>query len=317
MPKKKVVVIGGGNGSAVSIVSLKQNLDLFDISAVISMSDSGGSSGKLRKEFNTLPPGDIMRAVLAMSKYDFPMLKQIFYRNRFSCVGKLDGHNLGNLFLVLGEKFGGDFVLSVRALEQSLEAVGHVYPVTLDRTDLCAELDNGDVVKTEAAIDEPKYDRNLKIKTVWLEPAGTVYPEIKKVLLEADYILFSPGSLYTSVIATILPAGVKEAIAQSKAKLIYAMGSGYVKNSETGPTTVSGVIDALEQYLPRRLDLILYNNAKISKIRQDTYEKRGWAFLANDEENQKGMNIVKVDYERSEGGLCAIKLGKILKDILV
>lgn len=317
MNKKKIVVIGGGNGSAISIVALKQHLDLFDISAVTAMSDSGGSSGKLRKEFNTLPPGDIMRAVLAMSKYDFLMLKQIFYRTRFSGVGKLDGHNLGNLFLVLGEKFGEDFVSSVRALEQSLEAVGHVYPATLDKTDLCAELENGDIVKTEAAIDEPKYDLNLKLKKVWLEPAGEIYLEAKKVLLEADYIVFSPGSLYTSVIATILPAGVKEAIIQSKAKLIYAMGSGYVKNSETGPTTVSGVINALEKYLPRSLDLILYNNAKISKIRQETYEKRGWAFLTNDEEKQKGMNIMKVDYERTEGGLCSVKLGEIFKKVLV
>lgn len=317
MSKKKVVVIGGGNGSAISIVSLKQNLDLFDISAVISMSDSGGSSGKLRKEFNTLPPGDIMRAVLAMSKYDFPTLKQIFYRNRFSGVGKLDGHNLGNLFLVLGEKFGGDFVSVLRALEQSLEAVGHVYPTTLDHTDLCAELENGDIVETEGAIDKPNYDLSLKIKKVWLEPAGVIYPEAKKALEEADYIVFSPGSLYTSVIATILPAGVKEAISQSKAKLVYAMGDAYIKAGETGSTTVSDAIRTLEKYLPRALDLILFNNVKLSNAQRTMHGAKGWAAFVDDVDNQKGINIIKADYEKTDGGLCSIKLGEIFKKVLV
>ncbi len=315
--KKKIVVIGGGNGSAISIVSLKQNLDLFDISAVISMSDSGGSSGRLRQEFNTLPSGDIMRAVLAMSKYDFPLLKQIFYRNRFSGVDKLDGHNLGNLFLTLSAQYGGDFVSAVRALEQSVEAVGRVYPTTLDQTDLCAELENGQIIKTEAVIDKPNYDKSLKIKKVWLEPAGAIYPEAQKALLDADYILFGPGSLYTSIIATILPAGVKEAIMKSKAKLIYAIGGAYIKDGETGPTAVSEVVHALEKYLPRSLDLVVFNNAKLSNVRQEIYEKRGWALIMDDMSNQKGMNIIKMDYEKNDGGLCSIKLGKILKSILV
>ena len=315
MLKKKIVVIGGGNGSAISIVALKQHLDLFDISAVISMSDSGGSSGKLRKEFNTVPPGDIMRAVLALSKYDYLTLKQIFYRNRFS-EGKLEGHNLGNLFLVLGAEKCGDFMQAVKALEESVEAVGHAYPATLDVTDLCAELDNGQIVKTEAAIDKPNYDLSIKIKKVWLEPKGEIYFGAKQAIEAADYVVFSPGSLYTSVIATILPAGMKETIGRSKAKLIFAMGDAYIRNSETGPTTVSGVIKTLEQYLPRSLDLTVFNNAKFNHKQQEMHDKRGWAHFTDDIENQKGMNITKLDYERDEGGLCSIKLGKIFKNIL-
>lgn len=314
--KKKVVVIGGGNGSAISIVALKQHLDLFDISAVISMSDSGGSSGKLRKEFNTVPSGDIMRAVLALSKYDYPFLKQIFYRNRFS-EGKLKGHNLGNLFLVLGSQFGGDFMSSIEALEESVEALGRAYPATLDKTDLCVELDNGQVIKTEASIDKPNYDRNFKIKKAWLEPAGGIYIGAKKVIEEADYIVFSPGSLYTSVIATVLPTGMKEVIEHSKAKLVFAMGNVYVKEGETGPTTVSGDINALEKYLPRKLDLTILHSAPLTNIKKEMRDARGWVAFVDDIENQKGMNILRADYEKDGGGLCSIKLGEIFKKILV
>src|SRR3989338_10367595 len=177
--KKRVVAIGGGNGSAIALEALKQHRDIFDISAVISMSDSGGSSGRLRQEFNTLPPGDILRAILSLSLSDYPVLRKIFYSNRFSGAGKLAEHNLGNLFLTLAGKYAGDFMSAVRALEQSVEAVGHVYPATLDQTDLCVELENGQIIKTEAAIDMPNYDRSLKIKKAWLEPAWQIYSEAR------------------------------------------------------------------------------------------------------------------------------------------
>jgi uncharacterized cofD-like protein len=112
----------------------------LDISAVISMSDSGGSSGKLRKKFNTLPPGDIMRAVLALSKYDYESLRKIFYQPRFKNAGVLNSHNLGNLFLTLTSQFSGNFLYALEALSQSMETQGAVYPVTLANTDLVAEL---------------------------------------------------------------------------------------------------------------------------------------------------------------------------------
>ncbi|MBI4426885.1 MAG: uridine diphosphate-N-acetylglucosamine-binding protein YvcK [Candidatus Magasanikbacteria bacterium] len=314
--KKKVVIIGGGNGSAIALEALKKHRDIFDISAVISVSDSGGSSGRLRQEFNTLPPGDILRAVLSLSLYDYSVLRKFFYSNRFSGDGKLSDHNLGNLFLTLTGKYAGDFMSAVRALEESVEAVGHVYPATLEQTDLCAELENGQIIKTEAAIDKPNYDRSLKIKKAWLEPAGRIYFEAREALVGADYIIFSPGSVYTSVIAAILPAGVKEAIAQSEAKLIFSMGSAYIKDGETGPTTVSDAIRTLEKYLPRKLDLTLLSDTKLSDIQKAVNEKRGWEVFMDDEENQAGMNIVRADYRKEDGCLCSDKLGKILREVI-
>ncbi|MBI4992634.1 MAG: YvcK family protein [Candidatus Magasanikbacteria bacterium] len=316
MSKKRVVAIGGGNGSAIALEALKQHRDIFGISAVISMSDSGGSSGRLRQEFNTLPPGDILRAILSLSLYDYRVLRKIFYNNRFSGAGKLAGHNLGNLVLTLAGKYAEDFMSAARALEESVEAVGHVYPATLEQTDLCVELENGQIIKTEVLIDKPNYDWSLKIKKAWLKPAGKVYSEAREALVGADYIIFSPGSIYTSIIAAILPAGVKESIAQSKAKLLFAMGNAYIKNGETGPTTVSDAIRTLEKYLPRKLDLTLLSNTKLSDAQKAVNEKRGWEVFTDDEENQAGMNIIRMDYRKEDGCLCSDKLGKILREVI-
>lgn len=314
--KKNVVVFGGGNGSAIALVSLKQNLDRFNISAVISMSDSGGSSGRLRRELGVLPPGDIMRAVLAMSVYDYSLLKKIFYRNRFVQTGKLHEHNLGNLFLALGAQYSGSFLKAVRALEESVEAVGTVYPVTLKSSDLVVELSNGKIVKTEAKIDEPSYDRSLRIKKAYLEPKVKADDEAIKAVLAADYIVLSSGSLYTSVIATLLPVGIKEAIDKSHAKIIFVAGNAYHIYGETGPTNLSEIVAELECYLPRSIDFILYNNHKLSKIEQAHYKKKTWGVITGDSKKIIDRNIISFDFSRSGGGLCSIKLGKKFKEIL-
>ncbi|KKP59400.1 MAG: hypothetical protein UR53_C0002G0014 [Candidatus Magasanikbacteria bacterium GW2011_GWC2_34_16] len=313
--KKKVVVIGGGNGSAISIVALKQNLDLFDISAVIAMSDSGGSSGRLRQKYNILPPGDVLRAALAMSSFDYPVLKKIFYGNRFFGLDELDGHNLGNLFVLSAWQISGDFIKSLRALEQGVEAVGKVYPNFLDPSHICVELFNGDIVKTDELIDKPKYDRSLKIKKIYLDPEVTVYEEAIKVILEADYIIFGPGSLYTSVIATILPKGVKKAIDNNKkAKLIYVVGNAYHTNGETGPDDVAGCVRALENYLPRSLDLVIYSGNKLTEQQKQKYDTKGWSLLI-DNGDLLGDQLLRAPYEKDNGGVCSIKLGKILKEV--
>jgi len=312
---KKIVVVGGGNGSAISLNAVKKMKSDLKISAVVSMSDSTGSTGRLRQEFNTLPPGDVMRAVLAMSPYHFPLLKKIFYRNRFEDVGKLDKHNLGNLFLVLGEQYSGDYIKSIRALEQAIDAVGHVYPVTLQVNDLIGELDNGDVIKTEGELDEPKYDKKLRIKKVWLEPEAEIYEDAKKVLEEADYIFLGPGSLYTSVVATTLAKGFKEALEKSKAKFIYIAGNARHTDGETGPKKVSEAVNELGGYLPRKLDMVIYNNHKLTEQEQEFYKSRGWETIPCDIENCD-CEVVQGDFERSGGGLCDEKLSGILENII-
>ena len=317
MPKIKAVIMGGGNGVAKTTRSLKENLDIFDIVSIVAMSDSGGSSGRLRKEFGVLPPGDILRAILSLSIHDYKILKMMFRTIRFKDSGKLDNHNLGNLFLVLSEKYGNSLIDSVRALEQAVEATGHAYPVTLEKTDLVVELSNGDVIKTEGVIDRPQYDRSLRIKKAWLEPAGQIYKDAKKKIKEADCILLGPGSLYCSIIASLLPSGVKTAINKSTAKLIYVAGNTYEEIGETGPVKLSEFVQELENYLPRKLDYILYNQAELNDEQTDKHKFRKWGLKELDLENLKDRTVIVADYEKSHGGLCEVKLGKIIKNIIL
>ena len=315
--KKKIVVIGGGNGSAISAQAVKKNLKLYDIDVVVAISDSGGSTGALRKEFNVIPPGDIMRAALALSEYDYTMLKEIFYQIRFDEVGKLNGHDLGNIFLTLASQYSGDFMQAVRALEQSVKAVGKSYPISLSASDLVAKLSNGETQNTEAEIDRPKSIEKNMIISVHLEPEVEIYNEAEKAIEHADYIILGPGSLYCSIIATLLPKGTKEAITKSKAKIIFVAGNAYELKGESGPITLSQSIEKLEEYLPRKIDVIIYNNAKFNKIQKDRYALKKWEIIEFDENNLGEYNIVSDDFEKESGGICKDKLGNILKKVLI
>lgn len=317
MPKKKIVVIGGGNGSALCLEGLKKFFGKFDISAIVSMSDSGGSSGKLRKEFNTLPPGDIMRAVLSLSKHDYKVLREIFYKPRFENTGKLDSHNLGNLFLTLISQYSGNFLQALEALSQSVEAKGRVYPVTLENCNLVAELQNGDIIRTEEFIDNPRYNRGLKIKRVWLEPDCQAYTEAVKAIESSHCIILSPGSLYTSLIATLLPKGIKEAIAKNRqAKLVYVAGSAYRLDGETGPERLSDFILQMEKYLPRKIDLVIHSNHKLNAKQKQFYKSKNWGVFEFDKKNFKGIKVKSLDLEAADGGLNPAKLAAVLKSII-
>ncbi len=311
--KQKAVVIGGGNGSAITICALKKSLDQLEISSVVSMCDSGGSSGILRKEFNTLPPGDIMRAVLAMSCYPYDDLRQIFYKPRFHDTGKLNSHNLGNLFLTLTAQFCGDFFTALEAMSQSVKAVGKVYPVSLDPTDLMAELDNKQIIKTEAFIDNPTYNRGLKIAKVWLEPKIKCFSEAEKTIESADYIFISPGSLYTSIIATLLPIGIQEAIKKSSAKIIYIAGNAFRTDGETGPEKLSDIIYQLEKYLPRPIDKVYFCNARLNESQKKYYQEKKWGLIVNDKENVRQGLVEEFNFLDDEGGLSSNLLGQRIK----
>jgi len=317
--KKKIVSIAGGNGSAITLRALKKHKDVFDISAVVGTSDSGGSSGKLREELAVLPPGDILRAVLSMSAiYDYDtFLKPLFYKKRFYGLGRLNEHNLGNLFLVLASKYSGDFVKSIRALEQIVEAAGSAYPSTLELADLVAELENGEIIKTEAMIDRPVYDKSLKIKKVYLGSKPNAYPDVLKVIEEADYILFGPGSLYCSIIAAILPEGISDSISKSSAKLIYIASNKYELDGETGPVTLCKSLWALEEYLPRKIDSVVFNTNKLNPKQRSYYDRKRWGLVEYNPEHIKSTKVVGGNFEKENGGLDVEKLGDILKSELV
>lgn len=314
--KRRIAIIAGGDGSAKTICALKPYVNEYALSVIVPMSDSGKSSGALRREFGVLPPGDILRAILALSSIEYTTLKQIFHTVRFTDAEKLDAHNLGNLFLTFASQYTGNFLNGLTALHQAVQALGTAYPVTIESSDLCVELSNGDIVKGEAEIDRPSWIRSIRIVRAWLEPAPHIFDGARTALEEADVILFGPGSLYTSVIATLLAHGVSEAIQKSRATLIDIVGNAFETIGETGPDSLSESADELNLYLPRKTDVVLYNNHPLTEEEKKMYALRGWTPLLLDPEKIIEQQVVGANFEKEGGGLDPEKLGEAIRRLL-
>jgi uncharacterized cofD-like protein len=310
--KQQVTILGGGNGSSISIRAMKPYADHYDISAIIAMSDSGSSSGKLRQEFGVLPPGDILRAILAMSRYDFELLKSIFYDSRYTKHGILKGFGLGHLFLAFVEKYDGSIINAIRPLAQALDVVGPVFPVSLTQSDLCVELTNGDTVCGEHEIDRPNWDRSIKIVRAWLDTNPTVYERAAEEIRNSDVIILGPGSFYTSIIATLLPTGMREAIAASPAKLVYVPGRAIEANGETGPERLSEFINTIHTYLPRQLDAVVYNTSRLHEVQELYYREKNWSSIIDDSATVTSVPIIGKPFEAESGGSDPELLGAIL-----
>ncbi len=313
---KKVVILGGGNGTAISLRALKPYTDRFELTAIVSMSDAGGSSGKLRKDLGVLPPGDMLRAVLASSPYDFDVLEKIFRTNRFSDVGKLSEHNLGNLFLALSAQHEGSMLSAISALSQAVEAKANIFPATLESSDLCVELSNGDIVIGEDNIDRPEYDRTHRITRTWLQPKPMMYDTAKDAMEKADVIILGPGSLYTSIIATVSVEGMIGAFRASRARIIYIAGNAHEMDGETGPDRLCEFVRELQQYVPKKIDIVVYGNAPLTEVQQKRYKTKRWKRLILDPEAIPEYQCVGADIEKEIGGLDPGKLGKVVYDLI-
>lgn len=266
---KNIVVIGGGTGTFTVLSSLKKYPQLH-LSAIVSMADDGGSTGKLRDELGVLPPGDVRRGLVALSKSDKLMRDLINYRFKDGCLG---GHNFGNLLISVLEKITGDFTKAIMKAGEILAIRGQVIPVTCDKTRLCAELENGKIIKGETNIDIPKHDGRLRIKRVFLRPQTRATGEALKAIKEAHLIVIGPGDLYTSILPNLLVKGICRAIAQSRAKKIYLCNL-MTKFGETNGFKAIDFVKAIENYLGKNiLDIIVYNNHFPSQKRLAKYFK--------------------------------------------
>lgn len=252
----KIVVIGGGTGVYSVLSGLKDYS--VKLNAIISMADDGGSTGVLREEFGILPPGDIRRALVALSSEQKTLCDLFNYRFK---IGKLKDHNFGNIFITaLCKVFNDDFQKAVEAAGEILNIKGKVIPVTLDKGRLNAKLENGKIIVGETNIDIPKYDGKLKIEKIYLRPNCKINPKAKKTILDSDFIIIGPGDLYTSVLPNLLVEGVPEAIKKSKAKKIYVCNL-MTKFGETNNFYAKDFIYEIENYLGENiLDYIILNN---------------------------------------------------------
>ncbi len=266
---KKVVVIGGGTGVFTVLTGLKNYP--FHLSAIITTADDGGSSGVLREEFGILPPGDIRRALVALSS-DSPILANLF-NYRFENGKGLKGHSFGNLFLTALERITGDFNQAIKEAAKILGIKGKVIPVTLDYTRLFARLENDLLVVGESNIDVPKHDGSLFIKEVFLNPEAKACKDAIKAIKEADVIIIGPGDLYTSIIPNFLVKGIKKAMKKSQAKKIYVCNI-MTKYGETNKFTAEDFFATLEKYLGKGIiDYFLVNIEKPKDYYLGKYKK--------------------------------------------
>lgn len=252
---KNFVVIGGGTGSYTVLRGLKECH--VNITAVVSMFDNGGSTGVLRDEHGVLPPGDIRRALVALSSETECM--KLLFMHRFSQGKTLGGHSLGNLILVgLRDIFGSDDE-AIKQAAKILKIQGNVLPVSLANSNLHAVLENGTIIKGETNIDIPKHDGQLRIQRVYLSPPAKIYEDTKRAILEADVIVIGPGDLYTSIIPNLLVEGVKEALSTSLAKKVYVCNL-MTKYGETHNFSASDHLTEIISYLGCVPEYVICNN---------------------------------------------------------
>lgn len=272
--KKNIAVIGGGSGTYNVLTSLKDTSGL-DLSAIVSIADSGGSSGQLRDEFGILPPGDIRRAILALSDppIDYLSLRQLF-SYRFGNGNGLNGHSFGNLMLTALKEILGSEVKAINTVSKMFRLKGKVLPVSLQKTNLCARLEDGTIIKGETNIDIRAVRPDLKILDVFIDPPVEIYSQAKNAISKANWIIIGPGDLYTSLIPNLLISGVNEAIKNSHAQIIFICNL-MTKHGETDNFSGQDFVSEISKYLGPAANKLLYviinNKNSVPKKLKDKY----------------------------------------------
>ncbi len=274
--QRNCVAIGGGTGLATLLSGLKRFVgadgiySLDQLSAIVAVSDDGGSSGRLRDELQMPPPGDIRNCMVALSE-DSNLLSRLF-QHRFSGIGDLGGHNFGNLFLAALSEITGDFAEAVKLSSEILASKGHIYPATLADVRLAAELSDGSTVRGETQIAQV----GSRIRKLYLEPEDChPLPEALHAIAEADVISVGPGSLFTSLLPPLLVRGVAQAIQDSAAVKIFVCNL-MTQPGETDGLTARRHLEIVREYATDlQFDCVVVNNEPISKLQASNYEVQG------------------------------------------
>ncbi|MBV8549668.1 MAG: YvcK family protein [Acidobacteriaceae bacterium] len=299
----RIVSIGGGTGLSTLLSGLKKHAPganqtaeagapVVDITAVVTVSDDGGSSGRLRRDFDILPPGDIRNCMTALSE-DEDLLSQLF-RYRFASGRGLKGHSFGNLFLTAMHQITGDFAHAVRLSSEILAIRGRIFPATSANTTLEAVLKDGSIVRGETNISKSR----SPIETVRLLPSCCdPLPETVEAIANADLITIGPGSLYTSVVPNVLVNGVAEAIEDSPAMKAYFVNLMW-QPGETVDYSASRHVEVIHEHAGRNLlDTIVVNTAPIPDPLKRRYARAHVRPVENDFDNlsRMGVKVVTAD----------------------
>ncbi len=307
----RIVAIGGGTGLSTLLHGLKQYMHCgpdeaadaqmthaLDLTAVVTVGDDGGSSGRLRREFDMLPPGDIRNCLVAMSE-DEALLGRLF-QYRFSSGRGLKGHTLGNLFLTaMTDLSGGDFARAVQHASDVLATCGRIYPATASSVVLEAELADGTRVEGETRISKSK----ARIRRIRLKPARPrPLPETIEAIATADLITLGPGSLFTSIIPNVLVKGVADAIAASPALKVYFVNLMW-QPGETLNFSASDHVRAIQDHARRRIvDVAVCNVRPIPAFLQRAYATKDSQPVENDSERLTQMGVRVLQRELAADG---------------
>ena len=289
----KIVVIGGGTGLSTMLRGLK--LYTNNITAIVTVGDDGGGSGKLRADLGMLPPGDIRNCILALADTE-PIMEDLL-QYRFT-EGTLKGQSFGNLFLAAMDGISDNFEAAVQKMSSVLAVTGKVLPVTLDDMKLISELENGNIVEGESIIPDEVIKQKSKIKNLKIEPEkAKPLLDALMAISEADAIVMGPGSLYTSIIPNLLVEDIAECINKSDAIKIY-ISNVMTQPGETDDFTVSDHIKTLMKYSGKNsVEYVIANNGTIPNDIEERYLSEGSKLVELDYDNIKdlGVKVVETD----------------------
>ena len=252
----RVGCFGGGTGLPSLLGGLKRN-PWISPNAVVTMFDSGGSSGQLRDELGVLPPGDILRCALALARNEGEARRVLLARLPMLEHQRLGGHTGGNLLLSMMQQYSGDFLAAIGGLRALLGCQGYVWPISVEQAMLCAEYADGAIHCGEVEVDRG-HDRGHEVRELWLEPDAHILPAVREAIHGFDAVVIGPGSFFTSLMPTLLVDGVKGALARVQGPIILVanlLTEGRGMQDFTAGTAVDWVTRTLE----RPVDVVLFN----------------------------------------------------------
>ena len=271
MQLRELVVgcFGGGTGLPSLLGGLKQN-PWLRVNAVVTMFDSGGSSGQLRDELGVLPPGDVLKCALALARNEGDARRLLLSRLPLFENGRLGGHTGGNLLLSMMEQYSGDFVAAVDGLRTLLDCNGRVLPVSVEHSTLCAEYEDGTRATTEVGVDSAQAE-GRRVNRIWLDPEPNIHRAVADAIRSFDAIVIGPGSFYTSLMPTLLVRGVAEAIRNSSGPILLVTNILTEGRGMRG-FTVGDAVQRVGDAIGRPVDVVVANNAEPSKEALSRYE---------------------------------------------
>ncbi len=292
---RKIVCIGGGTGVSVVLSGLKKCP--INLSAIVSMADSGGSNRVIRDEFGLLPTSDLRQCFVALAEdsNDPEQSLRKLFTYRFNKGRGFKGMTFGNLFMIALTDIFGSQIEAIKKTSQILKIKGKVLPVTLIDSNLVAIYEDGTKVVGEHFIDEPKHDGRLKIKKIYLQPKTKTYPEVIQAILKADLIVIGPGDLYTSLIVNLLVKRIAEALRKTRGKIVFVLNL-MTKYGQTYGFTAKDHIRTLEKYLGKnRLDFVLVNSKPFPEVALKKYKKEQ-EFPVIDDLEDNYFKVIRSDF---------------------